>query len=122
MSGVSEPANEPRRTAKGDSEWLGIVNELLKPHGKQKELAVRIGTSETTITRMCQGKSVSTRVLYRASLALGIRPPTTLPPDDMQQRLMRALDRIRQYATSRQAEAMVASFEGAAQAVVACWT
>jgi hypothetical protein len=60
---------------------------------------------------MAQGKPHSARLWYRASLALSMRPPTTIPLDPMQQRLLKALENIRTVASEKYAETLIRGFE-----------
>lgn len=103
--------SEKKTEAHPDPEWLEMFNERVAKRGSKKELAEQLEIDPSTITRIGQGHPFSPRLLYRVSLALKIRPPTTIPLDDLQQRLMMALDRLRRVVSVEQAEEAVRQFE-----------
>lgn len=94
-----------------DPDWLELLNERLAEHGQKKVLAEALDVHPSTVTRMAQGKPVRTGLLYRASMVLGIRPPTTLSTDPYQQRLLRALLAARDFLSPEMVERLVAGFE-----------
>lgn len=107
---MTEPPKDPKPA---DPEWLELYNAALDARGRgsRTRLADHLGVDPSTVTRIGQGVPHTPGLLHRASLELGIRDPTTIPLDDLQQRILRCLDEWRRTMPVERAGEIVAMLE-----------
>lgn len=109
---MSEAVKDQKPSREPDQEWLTLYNEALAARGGTKSsFATELGVSPSTVTRIGQGVPHSPGLLHRASILLGIRDPTTIPLDPLQQRLLRTLDEWRRTMPIERAEEIVTYLE-----------
>lgn len=102
---------EPSLDTHPDPEWLELLNGRLVLRGARQALADRVGVAASTVTRIAQGTGASPALLFAISLELGIRPPCTVPLDDIQQRTLRVMSDLRRLLSAERVEAFVVALE-----------